>query len=139
MSSGVGVNEECLTEFQQLKLGKKSKYIIFKLSSDNKEIVVEKTSSSSKYDDFLEDLPENEPRYAVYDFEYQKGDEGIRNKLCFFTWTPDTAKIKPKMLYASSKDALRKSLVGISTEIQGTDASEVAYETILDKASRGTS
>lgn len=25
--------------------------------------------------------------YSVYDFEYQKGDEGIRNKLCFFTWS----------------------------------------------------
>jgi hypothetical protein len=33
------------------------------------------------------------------------------------------------MLYASSKDALRKSLVGISSEIQGTDMSEVAHET----------
>jgi cofilin len=29
------------------------------------------------------------------------------------------------MLYASSKDALRKNLVGIAIEIQGTDASEV--------------
>lgn len=43
--------------------------------------------------------------------------------------SPDDAKIKQKMLYASSKDALRKALVGISTEIQGTDFSEVAYET----------
>jgi cofilin len=32
------------------------------------------------------------------------------------------------MLYASSKDALRRALVGIATEIQGTDFSEVAYE-----------
>ena len=32
------------------------------------------------------------------------------------------------MLFASSKDALRRSLVGIAVEIQGTDFSEVAYE-----------
>jgi len=43
--------------------------------------------------------------------------------------SPDDSKIKQKMLYASSKDALRKSLVGISSEIQGTDSSEVAHET----------
>lgn len=43
--------------------------------------------------------------------------------------SPDDSKIKQKMLYASSKDALRKSLVGISSEIQGTDMSEVAHET----------
>lgn len=32
------------------------------------------------------------------------------------------------MLFASSKDAIRRSLVGIASEIQGTDYSEVAYE-----------
>ena len=42
--------------------------------------------------------------------------------------SPDDAKIKQKMLFASSKDALRRSLVGIASEIQGTDYSEVAYE-----------
>ena len=42
------------------------------------------------------------------------------------------------MLYASSKDALRKALVGIATEIQGTDLSEVSYETVLEKVSRST-
>lgn len=43
--------------------------------------------------------------------------------------SPDDAKIKNKMLYASSKDALRKTLVGIAAEIQGTDYSEVDHET----------
>lgn len=33
------------------------------------------------------------------------------------------------MLYASSKEALRKALVGIAAEIQGTDLSEVSYDT----------
>lgn len=32
------------------------------------------------------------------------------------------------MVYASSKDALRRSLVGVATEIQGTALDEVAYE-----------
>ena len=50
--------------------------------------------------------------------------------------SPDTAKIKAKMLYASSKDALRKKLVGVATEIQATDLSEVAYDTVLDKVSK---
>lgn len=42
--------------------------------------------------------------------------------------SPDDAKVKQKMLFASSKDALRRTLIGIATEIQGTDFSEVAYE-----------
>ena len=43
--------------------------------------------------------------------------------------SPDDAKIKQKMLFASSRDALRRSLVGIATEIQGTDYSEVEHDT----------
>lgn len=42
--------------------------------------------------------------------------------------SPDEARIKDKMIYASSKDALRRALVGIASEIQGTDFSEVAYD-----------
>jgi cofilin len=42
--------------------------------------------------------------------------------------SPDDAKIKQKMLFASSRDALRRSLVGIAVEIQGTDYSEVSWE-----------
>jgi hypothetical protein len=41
---------------------------------------------------------------------------------------PDIAKVKSKMLFASSKDALRRALVGIGAEIQATDPSEVAHE-----------
>jgi hypothetical protein len=57
------------------------------LSPDNTQIVVEKTSDTNSYDDFLADLPPNDCRYAVYDFEYEKGDEGKRNKLCFYAWS----------------------------------------------------
>jgi hypothetical protein len=62
------------------------KFIIYALSKDNTEIVVEKTSESSNYDDFVAELPPSDCRYAVYDFEYEKGDEGKRNKLCFYAW-----------------------------------------------------
>lgn len=62
------------------------KYIIFGLSKDNTEIIVLKTSDSPSYDDFLADLPEEDCRWAVYDFEYEKPDGGKRNKICFFSW-----------------------------------------------------
>lgn len=45
----------------------------------------------------------------------------------FYFRTPDTAKVRSKMLYASSKDALRRNLVGIAIEVQGTDLSEVRH------------
>lgn len=53
---------------------------------------------------------------------------GVLMKEWWRTRSPDDAKIKQKMLFASSKEALRRSLVGVATEIQATDYSEVAYE-----------
>jgi len=131
MASGVPVNPICISTYQELKLKKQLKYVIFALNKDKNEIVVHKSSQSSDYDDFLVDLPENECRWAVYDFEFEK--EGKRNKLLFYSWSPDVARIKEKMVYAASKDALRRALDGIGAEIQGTDNAEVSFETVLHK------
>ncbi|KAI0338864.1 hypothetical protein BDW22DRAFT_1337022, partial [Trametopsis cervina] len=128
-ASGIGVSQQCLDVFQELKIGKKHKYIIYGLSSDLTEIVVVKTSSETDYETFIGDLPEGECRYAVYDFEFEAEGGGKRNKIIFASWVPDDAKIKAKMLYASSRDALRRSLVGIAAEVQATDYSEISVET----------
>lgn len=119
----------------ELKLRKKFRYIIYKLNEDNTSIVIEKkVENCDKYESFLGELPEDDCRYAVYDFEFEKSPgEGIRNKICFVVWVPDTSKVRQKMLYASSKDAIRKKLAGVATEIQATDMSEVSHEAVLDK------
>lgn len=85
-ASGVSVNDVCLTDYQALKLKKTYKYIIFTLSKDFKEIVVEKTSTEQSYETFLADLPETECRWAIYDFEFKKEEVGTRNKITFFSW-----------------------------------------------------
>ncbi|ELU38957.1 cofilin/tropomyosin-type actin-binding domain-containing protein [Rhizoctonia solani AG-1 IA] len=135
-SSYIGTTP-ALDAYQELKLGKKKKYVIFKLSEDMKQIVVDKTSDDPSYETFVKDLPEDEPRWAVYDVQYEKSGAGQRNKLTFFSWNPDSATIKKKMVYSSSKEAIRKSLDGIAAEIQGTALDEVSWEAVLEKVSRG--
>lgn len=122
-----------------MKLGRKYKFVIYTLNDEKTQIVVEQTSTEQDYDAFLEKLPENECRYAVYDFEYDiGGGEGKRSKIVFFTWSPDTAPVRAKMVYASSKDSLRRALNGVAADVQGTDFSEVAYDAVHEKVSRGT-
>lgn len=84
---------ECITKYNELKLGKGAdalKYIIFKLTDDYKEIVVEETSSDGNWETFQSKLMNAKasykgkegkgPRYAVYDFEYELGaGEGKRH------------------------------------------------------------
>lgn len=138
LTDRVAVADESLAAFNDLKLGKKHKFVIFALNDKKTEIVVDETSTDTDYDAFLEKLPENECKYAIYDFEYEiGGGEGKRSKIVFFTWSPDTAPVRSKMVYASSKDALRRALNGVAADIQGTDFSEVAYESVLERVSRG--
>ncbi|KAG0694462.1 actin depolymerizing factor [Suillus ampliporus] len=136
MSSGVIAAPECLQAFQELKMSKSLKYILFKLNDSRTQIIVDKKSANPDYDEFLDNLPADGCKWAVYDLHYKLEDGSQRNKLCFYSWSPDNAPIRAKMVHASSKDALRKSLDGINVEIQGTDPTEVAYETVFDKVKR---
>lgn len=136
MSSEVAVSDACLEAFNKLKRERKYKYLIFKFSDDNKEIVVEKTSTDDDYGTFLKDLPKGDCRYAIYDFEFELGEEGKRRRILFYSWAPDDAKIRSKMILASSTSTFRKCFIGIAQDIQGTDYDEISYESVLEKASR---
>eukprot|EP01027_Heterolobosea_sp_BB2_P020795 GEZU01029704.1.p1 GENE.GEZU01029704.1~~GEZU01029704.1.p1 ORF type:complete len:139 (-),score=72.27 GEZU01029704.1:235-651(-) len=132
MSSGVGVNDECIQEYNLLKMNQKYRFILFKMNDSNTEIVVDTTSTENDYDAFIKALPPADCRYVVYDFEFDT-DGGKRNKIVFLNWAPEKSKIKNKMLYAASKDAFKKKLVGLGLEVQATDLSEVARQEVLDK------
>jgi hypothetical protein len=41
------------------------------------------------------------------------------------------------MVYAASKDALKRSLNGIATEIQANDSDDIEYDTVLKTVSKG--
>lgn len=71
-----------------MKLRKKFKYIIYRMSDDLTSIIVDKKQETCpNYDEFVSQLPEFDCRYAVFDFEYEKvAGEGLRNKILFFVW-----------------------------------------------------
>jgi cofilin len=99
----VSVHPDCISAFNELKLGKDIKWIIYKISDDYKEIVVEETSKEANYDAFREKLLNAKSkdrrgkegiggRYAVFDIEYElESGEGSRSKITFISWTPDDA------------------------------------------------
>ncbi|KAL9002831.1 MAG: hypothetical protein Q9188_004256 [Gyalolechia gomerana] len=147
--SGVTVSPECISKFNELKLGKSIKYIIYKLSDDYKEIVVEETSTDAEWENFQNKIMNAKasykgkegkgPRYAVYDFQYElEGGEGTRNKIVFISWSPDEGTlVYPRMTYASSKEALKNALNGLGAEVQANNEDEIEYSTILKDISRG--
>lgn len=140
MASGVTVSDEVLSKFQLIKKGKSMRYVIYHIK-DEKIIDIEKVGDrDAAYEDYLNDLTSGGPdecRYGLYDIEYEHTCQGTsdqkKQKLFLMCWCPDTAKIKKKMLYSSSFDALKSALDGIGKFIQATDMAEASYECVLEK------
>jgi len=141
MASGVAVHEDCKNVFDEVKKHKMHRYVVFFIENENTIKVECKGNRDASYEDFLNDLTshgEGECRYGLYDYEYAHQCQGAtetskKQKLFLMSWCPDTAKIKKKMLYASSFDVIKKALTGVAKYIQATDSSEASRESVEEK------
>ncbi|ESR57088.1 actin-depolymerizing factor 6 [Citrus sinensis] len=134
-TSGMGVADHSKNAFTELQRKKVHRYVIFKIDEKKKEVVVEKTGGPAEsYEDFAAALPENDCRYAVYDFDYVTSENCQKSKIFFIAWSPSTSRIRAKMLYATSKDRFRRELDGIHYEIQATDPTEMDLEELRNRA-----
>lgn len=133
--SGVVLKEEVTQAFEDMKLGKPGqRYILMKLTDDLKEIEIEKKGPKTEsHADFMAQLPKDDCRYAFVDYTFQGQETGGKDLLLFVVWCPDTAKIKKKMLYASSKDAVKSKCHGFQAEIQANDFDEISEEAFAEK------
>jgi len=84
----MGVAEQSVSTFQELQRKKVYRYVIFKIDERKKEVVVEKTGGPSEsYDDFTASLPENDCRYAVFDFDFVTAENCQKSKIFFIAWS----------------------------------------------------
>uniref|UniRef100_A0A8D3AMC6 Cofilin 2 (muscle) n=1 Tax=Scophthalmus maximus TaxID=52904 RepID=A0A8D3AMC6_SCOMX len=135
-ASGVTVHDEVIRVFNDMKVRKSStqdevkkrkKAVLFCLSEDKKKIIVEDGKQilvgdigetvDDPYACFVGLLPPNDCRYGLYDATYET-KESKKEDLVFIFWAPDGASLKSKMIYASSKDAIKKKFTGIKHEWQ---------------------
>ncbi|KAK9206527.1 hypothetical protein WN943_016805 [Citrus x changshan-huyou] len=152
----MGVADHSKNAFTELQRKKVHRYVIFKIDEKKKEVVVEKTGGPAEsYEDFAAALPENDCRYAVYDFDYVTSEnynisslakcdnqhqenpstgELMPDDAFLIPSSPSTSRIRAKMLYATSKDRFRRELDGIHYEIQATDPTEMDLEELRNRA-----
>eukprot|EP00854_Cymbomonas_tetramitiformis_P002664 gene2664-3433_t len=117
--SGVSINRNCLTTFLSLKSQAALRFITFAISEDGSEVVPMDTGAAdSTLPALLSVLPQEEPRYAVYDYPYTNADGCLFKKLLFILWSPEVASIKNKMMYASTKDFFKGKLSGLAVDLQ---------------------
>jgi len=134
-ASGIAVHDECKLKFLELKAKRTFRYIIFKIEEKQKEVIVEKVGEPAQsHEDFAASLPDNECRYAVFDYDFVTAENCQKSRIFFIAWSPDTARVRTKMIYASSKDRFKRELDGIQVELQATDPTEMDLEVFKSRA-----
>ncbi|EHA8586478.1 actin-depolymerizing factor 7 [Cocos nucifera] len=134
-ASGMAVNDDCKMKFLELKAKRTYRFIIFKIEEKLKQVIVEKVGEPTlSYEDFTASLPVDECRYAIYDFDFVTEENCQKSKIFFIAWSPDTSRVRSKMLYASSKDRFKRELDGIQVELQATDPTEMGLDVIRGRA-----
>jgi cofilin len=107
------------------KIKKAQRFYVYKIV-DKKIIKIDYAGPrDATYDDLLEKLPENEPRYVLIDLDFKSKDGRPTSKLVFISWNPDTGSIRSKMLYSASKESIKNALPGVGIHINATDRAEL--------------
>ncbi|KAF2320395.1 hypothetical protein GH714_027381 [Hevea brasiliensis] len=132
-ASGMAVHDDCKLKFLELKAKRNYRFIIFKIEAQ--QVVVDKLGSPQEtYEDFTASLPADECRYAVFDFDFTTNENCQKSKIFFIAWSPDSSRVRMKMVYASSKDRFKRELDGIQVELQATDPSEMSLDIVKGRA-----
>ncbi|CAN6485311.1 unnamed protein product [Victoria cruziana] len=132
---GMSVSEECKNMFMELKKKKVHRFIVFKIDERSKLVTVDQVGdSAASYEELTASLPDDDCRYAVFDFDFVTVDNCRKSKIFFIAWSPSASKIRAKFLYATSKQGLRRVLDGVHYELQATDPTEMGIEVIRDRA-----
>ena len=122
--------DSAIAEFNTFKLSSNpGKYMLLKIEGGS--IVVDKTSEDSDFSNFLAELHDDDCRYAVYKKTVEFDDGRSSEKLVLISWIPDTVKVKAKMVYAGSKDAVNRALTGIMVKLNVTDVSELTEKALV--------
>jgi cofilin len=147
-SSGVKLDPKAVDVFNEMKLRHKTQFLMFKIE-DGTIILDEQrpkgegagdskvASNATQWEEFCKNLPPEDCRYAVFDYYMEHAQQAAGNRviesLIFVVWIPETANIRKKMIYASSKDEIKKKLLGLQAEVQATDLDELSPETVEQK------
>ncbi|CAL9067856.1 actin-depolymerizing factor 5-like [Musa acuminata AAA Group] len=134
-TEGMRVKQECLSSFMEMKWKKASRYVVYKIDEKSREVMVDKVGRPGDgYEGLAASLPLDDCRYAVFDFDFVTVDNCQKSKIFFITWSPTASRIRSKILYATSKQGLRRLLEGIHYEVQATDAAEMGLDVIKERA-----
>ncbi|XP_077092687.1 non-muscle cofilin 1-like [Siphateles boraxobius] len=148
MASGVAISDEVVTHYEAIKVRfqganekERFKLVIMRLSEDQKSIIVDHENclrvkdvenTGDVFKTVINKLPSKECRYALYDCTYMN-KESVKEDLVFIFSAPEDAPMRNKMVYASSKSAVKAKMPGLKFEWQINDYADREASTLVEK------
>ncbi|GAB0492640.1 hypothetical protein MMPV_003908 [Pyropia vietnamensis] len=142
MASGIAVNDACIKEYSALSRSRTHRAVILKINDDMSEVVVDGILPKSQGDheadwkDFVKMLPEADCRYAVVDFEWKDQPTVTKSKICLILWSPEYSRIKSKMIYAASQEAVASKMADVQRQLQATELEELEYGVVKSQVAK---
>ncbi|KAM6916414.1 non-muscle cofilin 1-like [Xenentodon cancila] len=150
MASGVQVSDDVKEIVNDMKVVKSDadsneriRLVIFQIADG--EIKIEKTYREKDLADvedifkfFVSLMTPETCSYMLYDCHFETKESSRKEELVFVMWAPDSAPIRARMKYASSKDSMKKILTGIKHELQINDLSDYGNrDSFAEKMGKG--
>jgi cofilin len=84
------ISEDIGQHFNDLRMKRAYRYLIVALSEDGTQAVLQTAGArTAPFSEFKAAMPDNQPRYAIYDLEYKTADGRNESKLVFIMYSPD--------------------------------------------------
>jgi len=136
--SGIPCDKEVAEILLDLRDKRKCRYVFFKIRRSGRGILSisfnKKSKRDATFNDFLREVPKDEPRYIVYDFSYTTNEGEKRDRLLFIFWSPDRARTEDKVSYSSTKSSILKEIHKVCAirHVELTDFDELNESKLIE-------
>ena len=103
------------------------RYLVFKINDAQNGIEVEHAGPrDASFETFKSHMPENEPRYAVYELEFTKSDGRQEFKLLFINYSPDNCtQGAVRFVYSTHKETVKNKCSPVHKGLQVNDHADI--------------
>jgi cofilin len=128
--SGIGVSEDVVKKYEDKRYDKKPGG--WSLMVKDEEIVID-NEYGPDFDKLVTELPQDEPRYVLYDVPVKNRANLDDVRTAFVFWMPMSSPVRLRMRYASSKSIITQRFRGIATQIQVEEKENLNMDYIVNK------
>ena len=126
MATTLTFADACKVIYEELKIRRKHRFILFKMDDGNTCVDVESVGERSKtWADFKAALPDRDCRFGIFDHECMSDRGVLVNKLWLVVWIPQNSSAHRKMQYSAAKSRFQEACLPGCFECQASNILEL--------------